>query len=154
MNIETRIVRWNLDRNITSLPDDKLVVTCLLEELFEFLGINKAMQKNQFKKVVDTYAGYIMNEARTYNVEATIEEKIDALCDTNVFSNGFIWRYGYNPNIAMDETLKEIESRKQDPNQKKEWHKNGASGKFKKWIEQPCKTLYVADFANASRKMV
>ena len=135
MNIETRIVKWNQTRNITSLPEDKLVVTCKLEELFEFLGINKAMPKNQFKKVVDTYAGYIMNEARTYNVEATIEEKIDALCDDNVFNNGFIWRYGYNPNIAMDECLKHIESRV------------GTMGEDGKWIKSDA--TYEADYSEA-----
>ncbi|MCI4438040.1 MAG: hypothetical protein JHC33_14640 [Ignisphaera sp.] len=127
MSIQKRIFKWNLDRNITSIPYDNLVVNCLLEELFEFLGINKAMPKNEFKKIVNTYAGYIINEARTYNVESTIEEKIDALCDMNVFSDGFIWRYGYDPSIAMDETLKEIESRTGSMSEEGKWIKSDAT---------------------------
>ena len=135
LSTEDRVVLWNNERNITSQADDKLVVTCLLEEMFEFLGINKAMNKDQFKKLVHQYASHIRGEAEAYGAIATIEEKIDALCDTNVFSNGFIYRYGYNPNIAMDECLKEIESR------------TGSIGEDGKWIKSDA--TYTADYSEA-----
>jgi len=108
-----RIVAWNIDRRLdTVYPDDNGVVYCKLEELFEFLGINKCFKdEKQFKALVNKYKTYIMEEAASMNATATIEEKIDSLCDDTVFNSGFILRYGYDPTMALTETVLEIESR-------------------------------------------
>lgn len=49
---------------------------------------------------------------------------------------------------AMQETLKEINSRVQDPEQKARWESGDrpAGEKWKKWKEQPEETLYKADY--------
>jgi len=46
----------------------------------------------------------------------TVEDKIDALCDMIVFSVNAIEAMGYDAEIAMRETIKEISSRKGDFN--------------------------------------
>lgn len=124
MTTEKRIVNWNVERNITSVPDDKLVLMCKIEEMFEFLGVNKAMPKPQFKALVNSYVGHFMNEAKAYDATATIEEKIDALCDDNVFNDGFIYRFGYDPELAMNQCLLHIESRKGTMGEDGKWHKS------------------------------
>jgi D-mannonate dehydratase len=54
---------------------------------------------------------------------------------------------GYNFNCVMDETVKEISSRQQDPEQKVKWSTVGSQGeKWQKWKEQPKETLYKADY--------
>ena len=57
---EKRITKWNDDRNIIGMPDDGLVVFCKLEELFEFLGVNKAMPKDKFKQLVILFSFVIL----------------------------------------------------------------------------------------------
>lgn len=74
---------------------------------------------------------------------------VDALCDIIVVATGAIHKLGYNPNISMNETLKEISSRQQDPIQKDIWKKWGASGKWEKNKSQEPSTLYKADYTKA-----
>lgn len=76
-------------------------------------------------------------------------DAIDALCDIIVVATGAIHKLGYNPNIAMSETLKEINSRQQCPIQKDVWEKWGATGKWEKNKEQDPSTLYKANYDNA-----
>lgn len=135
MTTEKRIVNWNKERNITGYPDDKLIIMCKVEEMFEFLGVHKTMSKEKFKNLVKSYTMYFIEEAKAYGAEPTIEDRIDALCDDNVFNNGFIYRLGYNPEVAMDETLREIESRK------------GSFDSTGKWIKS--ESTYTADYSKA-----
>ncbi|MDB4681386.1 hypothetical protein OAE88_00600 [bacterium] len=72
---------------------------------------------------------------------------VDALCDIIVFCIGALWKLGYTPSLAMEETLKEIESRNQDKEQEKDWFMNGASGKWKKSKSQT--NMYTADYNKA-----
>ena len=111
-----KIVNWNKERRMdTKVPDDCSVVYCKLEELFEFLGINKCFSdERQFKKLVNTYKSYIIDEANSLGATATIEEKIDSLNDDTVFNTGFILRYGYDPTKTLNETVLEIDSRTGD----------------------------------------
>lgn len=124
MTTESRIVKWNEDRGITEVPDDALVIFCKLEEMFEFLGVNNAMPKNEFKRLVKQYAGYIIAEAKAVDAKASIYDKIDSLCDDNVFNDGFIHRLGFNPDKAMEQCLLHIESRKGSMGEDGKWHKN------------------------------
>jgi len=75
-----------------------------------------------------------------------IFEEVDALCDIIVVAAGSLLKLGYDPTIAMDETCKEILSRKQDPNQQL-----SGNDKWQKWRGQPKNTLYVADYSRALR---
>jgi hypothetical protein len=133
-----RIVMWNIDRKLDIIePDNGLVVYCKLEELFEFLGINKCFQdEKQFKFLVNKYKKYILDEASSMNAKATIEEKIDALCDDTVFNTGFVMRYGYDPTMALTETVLEIESRTgvYDEEQSK-WIKDKSEEAKSRWYE-------------------
>ena len=124
MTTEDRIVKWNEDRNITSKPEDVLVVLCIVEELFEYLGVNNSMPKERLKKLVNKYAGYILEEANALGCKASETDKIDALCDINVFADGFIHRSGFDPNKAMNQCLLHIESRKGIMGENGKWQKN------------------------------
>lgn len=99
----------------------------------------------------DWYNEYIMlkEELVEFSEGETADDGVDALCDIIVVATGAMWKLGYNPNIAMEETLKEISSRQQDPVQKAQWEENGAEGKWKKWVYQPSNTLYKADYSKA-----
>lgn len=76
-------------------------------------------------------------------------EEVDALCDLIVIATGAIWKLGYDPELSMIETLREINSRKQDPIQKAMWKAKGISGKWLKHKEQDPSTLYKADYDKA-----
>ena len=71
------------------------------------------------------------------------EQVIDAAADIIVFATGLIWKMWYNPDIVMDEVLKEIESRK--------W--KIIDWKFvKDKSEDAVKNWYKADFSKAENK--
>ena len=56
-------------------------------------------------------ASFLAEELSEFLRATTDNEEIDALCDLIVFATNAIRLKGYEPNIAMVETLKEIESR-------------------------------------------
>ena len=56
-------------------------------------------------------ASFIAEELSEFLRSKDGNGEIDALCDIIVFAVNAIKLRGYNPNIAMDETLKEINSR-------------------------------------------
>lgn len=55
-------------------------------------------------------------------------------------------QYGYSVSLVMKETIKEISSRKQDPEQSEDWAVNGPSGKWQKDRQQDEATLYKANY--------
>lgn len=121
MTIFEEIIEWNKSRNNTDF-DELNEHRMLCEEIDEmFQGIR----------------------------ESDENAIVDALCDVIVISVGALYKMGYSPNEAMLETLKEINSRKQDPDQENIWKKWGAAGKWQKWREQPQDTLYKADYTKA-----
>jgi hypothetical protein len=59
-------------------------------------------------------------------------------------------RFGFDAQIAMEETVLEISSRLQDPKQAEKWDLHGNDGdKWMKWKDQPENTLYKADYTKA-----
>ena len=60
---------------------------------------------------------------------------------------------GYDYLKCLDETIKEISSRKQDPNQKRDWELNGVSGKWQKDLNQDKSTLYKADYNSCKKRL-
>ena len=58
----------------------------------------------------------LCEELTEYLRATTVEEEIDALCDMMVFAINAIEAKGYDAEICMQETLKEIHSRKGDFN--------------------------------------
>lgn len=71
-------------------------------------------------------------------------DRVDAFCDIIVFAVGALWKLGYDAEIAMEETLNEIEDREQNEEQRLDWLKNGAKGKWLKNLNQidPYKANY------------
>lgn len=80
-----RIEIFNIERSLLDSGFDwKLEYDMLMEEIKEFKLANSCNDK---------------------------DEMIDALCDIIVVATGSMLKLGYNPTLAMDETLKEIEDR-------------------------------------------
>ena len=121
MEVFNEIIEWNKSRNNVEFNCVN-EYQMLSEELTEFLT--------------------------AYNEEIE-EDMIDALCDIIVVATGAIHKLGYDPKLSMIETIKEISSRQQDPQQKEIWEKWGVSGKWMKNKEQPKDTLYKADYKKA-----
>jgi hypothetical protein len=91
----------------------------------------------------------LAEELKEFTEAISVEEEVDALCDIIVVAVGALNKLGYQPEFAMDETLKEIESRMQDPDQAEQWDLIGhvpLGAKWQKWREQPKDTLYTADY--------
>jgi hypothetical protein len=109
------IIKFNTDRNLVKFSASA-EYSMLFEELQEFL----------------------MGSARDNE-----KEMLDGLCDLIVVSVGAINKLGYDPHIALDETIKEITSRKGSFNK--------ASGKWDKDPFQDVEELYIADYQKAKR---
>jgi len=109
------IIRFNKERNLTEF-NAKAEYTMLAEELEEF------------------------GDASAYNDEF---EQINALCDLIVVATGALWKLGYNPSKALDETTKEILARKGTI--------NSYTGKWEKDKTQDPATLYKPDYISAKR---
>ena len=78
-----------------------------------------------------------------------IHEMVDALNDLRTVAIGEIRKMGYDPILTLNETVKEISSRKQDPKQKQAWKQYGIlkGDKWQKDVNQCSETIYKADFS-------
>ena len=157
--IQERILDWNLQRGHLSY-DASTEIDNYKEEIEEGL-----------------LAKELFDEALTDDEKCKyMQEYIDSFCDRYVFGTGFLAKSYINnqpiegqlleyyqefvkiPNIVkelgfdfvkcMDECLKEISSRKQDPDQKLKWENQGGSlgEKWQKDLSQNPDTLYKADY--------
>lgn len=115
------IMRLNQDRYGTTFDFDK-AMSKLQEELDEFSeGFSKA----------DTH------------------EMVDALADIIVIAAGELVKLGFNPELCLKQTVKEISSRLQCPEQAKRWAMNNKQP-GEKWLKnptQPKSELYTADYS-------
>lgn len=109
MTATESIIKFNVDRNLTDFCAGA-EYKMLAEELQEFY---EAMTNN------DIYG------------------MIDALSDLRVIATGATWKAGYNPELALLETCKEIHSRQGSM---------GSDGKWLKDKNQDPATLYKADY--------
>ena len=82
--------------------------------IFESLSVWR--EERGLQKQIGNVAGNICEELTEYLRATTVEDEIDALCDMVVFAINAIEAKGYDAAICMDETLKEIHSRKGDFN--------------------------------------
>ena len=120
-----RIVQWNEERNLIGKPEELDVtndMSFIMEEIIEALTPMKSeeargyarvicnvIRKGNTKEIVKYAKGLSLDKGD--DIKVTPEQVVDACCDINVFSTGLIRKQGYNPDIAMDEVLQEIESR-------------------------------------------
>jgi len=94
----------------------------------------------------------LMSEVNEFIDAPNEHEEIDGLADVIKVSVGAISKKGYDVELVLEEMLKEISSRKQNPTQKEIWEKWGAEGKWEKDKTQDPKTLYKADYSKCLLK--
>lgn len=135
-NLTENLKVWRKDRNITK-ADYLVFVGNILEELFEPIYNKDAIPELKNK---------IIEEHFIYGGGLDKLEVIDAIQDIQVFCINETELMGYDNLKCNDEVFKEINSRKQDPQQFAEWQKDGASGKWQKDKHQKDWTLYKANY--------
>lgn len=131
------LAKWRKERNITN-PDYRVYFQNIIEEILEPLGYTK--EEISIIKI-DIYNKYYPNE-----IVLNENLVVDTICDIKVFSINELGTMKYNGKKCMKETIKEISSREQDKDQKENWLKNGAVGKWQKMRNQPKDTLYVGNY--------
>lgn len=88
------------------------------------------------------YASFLAEELSEFLRSKDNNGEIDALCDMIVFAVNAMKIKGYDPNVAMDETLKEINSRT--------GAFNPETGKWEKFKTPEAMALwYAADYSKA-----
>jgi len=125
MTLNQRIVKWNEDRNLLN-PDYEIenemsfeleeVLECMTDmktdEAREYaLLISKSIRNGNTSKLADYIKENNLDIKIIHKPILTKEQIADAADDIKVFATGLIAKTGYDPDITMDETLKEIESR-------------------------------------------
>lgn len=120
-------------------------------------GINSLKYLNKYKY---EYYGFIVDFKRIiphdismfYNEYAT--DECPSFLVKRIISSSIreLVNLGYDYEKCMLETIKEISSRIQDPNQMKDWAENGVSGKWLKDKNQPESTKYKADYDSCKLK--
>ena len=129
--------QWRSDRKL-SKPNTKVFIENILEELLEIHYTDK--------KKIDYIKNDIM-ERYFYGNPLSENDTIDSINDICVFSINEVETMGYDFDKTLDETIKEISSRQQDPIQKDIWDKWGYDNtKWKKDINQDKSTLYKANY--------
>ena len=135
---------WRQKRNIVK-PNTRVFVANIVEELLEVIYTDKEQIKSCQKS--------IMKEFFPEELFKNIPEHriVDSICDIKVFGCNELENMDYCTKIAMNETVKEVSSREQDPTQKQDWDLNGPNGKWQKNLNQNPTTLYTADFNKAKK---
>lgn len=130
---------WRKERNI-SKADYLVFVGNILEELLEPL-YNKPHIEEFKNNILEAYFEPMnIDLLENYDV-------IDTIQDIQVFCINETELMGYDNIKCNNEVFKEINSRKQDPEQAIVWAGIGANGKWQKMKDQPKETLYVANYS-------
>lgn len=163
--IQNRILEWNNVRG--NFEYDALAELEMMNE-----------EDDEEKFAIESFNEAILEEDKC----KAMCERLDALCDKEVVFTGtlaksglveaplteellkyyeeykqipkIVKELGFEFKKCMIETLLEIESRQQDPEQKLRWKNQGGSlgEKWQKWREQPEETLYKADYKKCKIK--
>jgi len=162
--------KWRQERSITE-PQSSYK-SMMEEELFEeFLP---AVRNNDFHETVDALCDMIVITINQFSTEqcepATIPvsghksaTEIESYLHKYEFGSNNcqlllhiidacvneLHSYNVDPNLAMEETIKEISSRRQDQTQQAEWSLQGGNTTGEKWHKdksQPQSTLYKANY--------
>ena len=143
MTHDKELTTWRANRPALT-HNHRIYFTNIIEELLEPL-YTKETVKMFTKEIVERYYPETLELTSNNCV-------LDSICDIQVFSINEVELMGYDNNKCMDETVKEISSRQQDPEQKKLWLSNGSNGE--KWMKDPKQdpsTLYKADYGKCKR---
>jgi hypothetical protein len=102
-------------------------------------NFEKAMDKLE-EELQEFKDAYLLND---------IDGMIDALNDIKVIASGEEVKLGYNPELCLKQTVKEISSREQCPTQAAKWL-SGNKQPGEKWLKNPNQdpaTLYTANYS-------
>ena len=133
-----KLRQWRKDRHL-ELQDHKVYIENIYEELLEAYYTKEFIQevKQEFKE------NLLQDDIKV----ASEHEVVDAIADIIVFSINQLELMGYDADKVMNETIKEISSRKQDQVQQEIWFKSGFDGtKWQKDLSQDINTLYKANY--------
>jgi phosphoribosyl-ATP pyrophosphohydrolase len=137
---------------IDAYADHIVFAVNLLGQVDKNISIyTKPEDRDNNVKSVDEIYTYIMIlssliETNQHKLAMYVLKKIIWACKVN------IEHLGYDFDCVMDETIKEISSRQQDPEQKKRWKENGFNGeKWHKNLNQSKDTLYKADYSKCKK---
>ena len=139
-NLTENLKQWRKDRNITK-ADYLVFVGNILEELLEPLYKKNAIEDMK-QEILNGYffGSFDINE------KLKQDDIIDAIQDIQVFCINETELMGYDNIKCNKEVFEEINSREQDPEQKQQWVKYGAVGKWQKNRFQKDWTLYKANY--------
>lgn len=142
MNYIQDLREWRKERNISN-ANTKVFVLNTIEELLEIYFEGKCVIDDNKHTIWNAF----FTDADGNDLQPIGESNtIDTIQDIQVFCINETELMGYDNNLTMNETIKEISSRVQNPQQKLEWQENGAVGKWQKWQEQDKDTLYKANY--------
>lgn len=152
-----RIYNWAMGRQLMSAEyDHAKEVYQILEEVFELSGYEVKSHK-VFRMTLKPILMIYVTIGRLFwfirKVTITHHTIIDASNDLVVFATQIPYKLGYDTDECMNETLKEIGSRVQDPQQAFEWERGGAHGKWQKsLIPRDVKRWKKADYSKCLLK--
>lgn len=108
MTENQRIVNWNEERNLVKTPNDidmMKEISFIIEECIEMIS---PLRSEDARTLAEDISEHIM----TYSDGKFDRERIvDGAADIKVFATGLIRKLNYDPDVAMEEVLQEIESR-------------------------------------------
>jgi len=132
MSIIERIENWQRER-LLDKQEYRWEVEALniLEELFEGITLN-----TNHRITPREMGERVINDLRLVGfAEELPEAHADLLCDIIVFAVGGLMKLGCEPRKAMEETLKEIESRSGSIGKDGKWHKDKSKEAKTKWYK-------------------
>ena len=103
------------------------------------IDFNKERKLSKYNKEAEI--AMLTEELQELKESSTQYESVDALCDIIVLATGALYKLGFDPEKAMQETISEISSRKGSFNEN--------TGKWEKDVTQDPNSLYKADYINA-----
>lgn len=129
-----QIAHWQKTRNLDMMPYNHYnEIKNIIEECIEASGhyASEASRDMATYIVSDNIPDHIMSDNKEYPV--------DAYCDMIVYAVGAIMKLGYNPSLALNECILEINDRT-----------GSYDIKAGKWVKEPKKPdAYVADYSKA-----
>ena len=145
------VLEWGYERRLVEYNEQN-ELDMLSEELDEYVT---AVKNNDINEVIDALCDLVVIFMQSQVKIGITNQSIFRLNKFKPYISfisyipDMVENLGYDFNNCMIETIKEISSRQQDPEQKKRWD-NGdykVGEKWQKWKEQPKETLYKADYS-------
>jgi len=143
MNVISEIVKFQTDRELDKKPYSAINEhTNIVEELFESVGLDIPKGfRDELSAAISEMSlemDCIINPTETQEEKAeklkllSDNDRCDAYCDVIVFAIGALLKLGYDPEKALAETAKEINSRQGEM----------INGKFEKFLSPAMQSLW------------